>query len=380
MKILNVNMSLDRVTGGGSAERTLQISHSLVKAGHQITVLSTDTGLSSAYVQQSERWGLKVIALPSIWHRFYVSKPSYQLVRELVHEADVVHLMSHWTLINVLAYRAIKAYLKPYVVCPAGALQIFGRSRILKKLYNQCIGREIVCNANACIAVSTNEIAQFESYGIQADKVSVIPNGINADDFPESDGSSFRTESGIGDAPMILYMGRLNTIKGPDLLLEAFIRCNQDKRLRDYHLVFAGPDEDMQQELKRTMSKYGLDERIHFTGHISGNTKSDAYHAADFLVIPSRQEAMSIVVLEAGVTGTPVLITDRCGFDDVAKVGGGMVVPADVDGLQKGLVEMLQDKNSLIAMGAKLKAHVTANFTWDIITERYLNLYEKILH
>jgi len=128
------------------------------------------------------------------------------------------------------------------------------------------------------------------------------------------------------------------------------------------------------------MSKYGLDERIHFTGHISGNTKSDAYHAADFLVIPSRQEAMSIVVLEAGVTGTPVLITDRCGFDDVAKVGGGMVVPADVDGLQKGLVEMLQDKNSLIAMGAKLKAHVTANFTWDIITERYLNLYEKILH
>jgi glycosyltransferase involved in cell wall biosynthesis len=379
MKILNVNMSLDPVTGGGSTERTLQISRSLAKAGHQITVLSTDMGLSPAYVQHSEKWGLKIIALPSLWGRFYIPRPSQRLVRNLVHDADIVHLMSHWTLINVLVYRAIKGCAKPYVVCPAGALPIYGRSRILKKLYNQLIGREIVCHANACIAISPNEIEQFESYGIQSGKVFEIPNGINPDDFPESDGRGFRVRYGIGDAPMILYMGRLNIIKGPDLLLEAFCRCNQEGRLHDYHLVFAGADEGMQKELKRTVSKYGSGERVHFTGHISGDRKSDAYYAADLLVIPSRQEAMSIVVLEAGVTGTPVLITDRCGFEDVARVGGGLIVSADVDGLRRGLVEMLQDKKSLVTMGAKLKAHVTANFTWDTITERYLALYNEIL-
>ena len=379
MKILNVNMSLDQVRGGGSTERTLQISRSLVKAGHQVTVLSADAGLSPKNTHQEERRGLKIVALPSLWERFYVPKPSQALVMKLVQDADIVHLMSHWTLINVLAYRAVKVCAKPYVVCPAGALPIYGRSKILKKLYNQFFGRELVRHANACIAISTNEIEQFETYGIQAVKVSVIPNGINPDDFPESDGSGLRVTLGIGDEPVILFVGRLNFIKGPDLLLEAFCRCNQDGRLKGYHLVFAGPDEGMLQGLKRMASECGLNGRVHFTGHISGTERSDAYRAADFLVIPSRQEAMSIVVLEAGVTATPVLITDRCGFEDVAEVGGGMVVSATVDGLQRGLAEMLQDKNSLPTMGAKLKAHVTAHFTWDTITERYIALYKEIL-
>ena len=379
MKILNVNMSLDQVRGGGSTERTLQISRSLVKAGHQVTVLSASAGLSPENAQQEERRGLKIVALPSLWERFYVPKPSQPLVRKLVQDADIVHLMSHWTLINVLVYRAIKVCAKPYVVCPAGALPIYGRSKILKKLYNQFFGREIVRRANACIAISTNEIEQFGSYGIQAGKVSLIPNGINPDDFQENDAMGFRAEIGLGTAPVILFMGRLNIIKGPDLLLEAFCRCNQDGHLRNYHLVFAGADEGMQNELTHTVSKYGLDERVHFIGHIRGKGKSAAYYAADLLVIPSRQEAMSIVVLEAGVTATPVLITDRCGFEDVAEVGGGMVVSATVDGLQRGLAEMLQDKNSLPTMGAKLKAHVTAHFTWDTITERYLALYKEIL-
>ena len=380
MKILNVNMSLDRVTGGGSAERTIQISRSLAKAGHQVTILTTDVGLSPAYVQQIAQGVLKIVVLPSIWRRFYVPKSSRRLVRALVQEADIVHFMNHWTLINVSAYRAIKAYAKPYVICPAGALPIYGRSRALKKLYNRLIGREIVRRANACIAISPNEMEQFEMYGVQASKVFEIPNGINPQDFPESDGMKFRLQYDIGDAPMILYVGRLNMIKGPDLLLEAFLRCNRDSKLCDYHLVFAGPDEGMRQGLQRTVSKYGLEKRVHFTGHISGDIKSDAYRAADLLVIPSRQEAMSIVALEAGASVTPVLLTDRCGFDDIENIGGGMVVPADANGIQRGLVEMLHDKKVLAAMGERLQAYVITNFNWDIITERYVSLYKTILH
>lgn len=380
MRILSVNMSIDPVTGGGTAERSIQISRALIRAGHQCTVLTTDTGLPADYLRQCSKWGLNVVVLPSLWQRFYLPMPSGDLIKRLVADADVVNLMGHWTLINALVYRVVTKLAKPYTVCPAGALPIFGRSKVLKKIYNHFIGGEIILNANGCIAISPNEFDHFTSYGVQPDKISVIPNGINPDDYPESDGKKFRARYAIGDAPLILFLGRLNMIKGPDMLLEAFCRCSQDWCLYDYHLVLAGSDDGMQKELKRTVSKYGLGKRVHFTGHISGDRKSDAYHAADILVIPSRQEAMSIVVLEAGVTATPVLITDKCGFEDVEKVGGGMVVPANVEGLQRGLVEMLQDKNSLTPMGAKLKAHVTANFTWDIITERYLTLYKAILH
>ncbi|RJQ25936.1 glycosyltransferase [Candidatus Parcubacteria bacterium] len=373
-------MTLDPVTGGGSAERTLQISRALNRAGHQCTILTTDTGLSPAYLQQCKKWGLSVVALPSLWRRFYLPKPSQHLIKKLVAGADVVNLMSHWTLINALVYRAVKKLAKRYTVCPAGALPIFGRSKVLKKLYNHLIGREIILHANGCIAISPNEIKHFKSYGVQPDKVSVIPNGINPADYPESDGKKFRTRHGIGDAPMILFMGRLNIIKGPDMLLDAFCRCSQDKRMKTYHLVFAGPDGGMLNELRRMVETSGVKNRIHFTGHIGGSEKSEAYRAADFLAIPSRQEAMSIVVLEAGVTGTPVLLTDQCGFDDVAAVAGGMVVAASIEGLQKGLLSMTSDPEKLEIMGQNLREFTREHFLWDNMVNSYLELFSRIMH
>ena len=379
MKILNVNMTLDPVTGGGSAERTLQISRALNRAGHQCTILTTDTGLSPAYLQQCSKWGLNVVALPSLWKRFYLPRPSQYLIKKLVAGADVVNLMSHWTLINALVYRAVKKLSKPYTVCPAGTLTIFGRSRVLKELYNHLVGREIVLYANGHIAISPNEIEQFKSYGVQPGRVTVIPNGINPDDFSESDGKKFRARHGIGDAPLILFLGRLNIIKGPDMLLDAFCRCSQDERMKAYHLVFAGPDGGMLNALKRMVEASDVKDRVHFTGHIGSSEKSDAYRSAEFLVIPSRQEAMSIVVLESGITGTPVLITDQCGFDDVAAVAGGMVVAASVEGLQEGLLAMTGNPARSEIMGQYLEKFTREHFLWNHMVNRYLELFSRIM-
>ncbi len=378
MNILNVNVTIDPVSGGGSAERSLQISRSLSCAGHRCTILTNDTGLLPAYLQQCRKLGLSVVALPSLWRRFYLPKPSQDLIKKLVADADVVNLMNHWTLINALVYRTAKKLEKPYTVCPAGSLPIFGRSKVLKQLYNHLIGREIILHANGCIAISPNEIDHFKSYGVQKDKVSVIPNGINPADYPESDGKNFRVLHGIGDAPIILFLGRLNIIKGPDMLLEAFCRSSQDGRIKTYHLVFAGPDGGMLNKLRQMVESSSVKNRVHFIGHISGSEKAEAYRAADLLAIPSRQEAMSIVVLEAGITGTPVLITDQCGFDDVATVAGGMVVAASIQGLQKGLLSMTNDPERLEIMGQNLKEFTRENFLWDHLVNRYLELFSRI--
>jgi glycosyltransferase involved in cell wall biosynthesis len=91
----------------------------------------------------------------------------------------------------------------------------------------------------------------------------------------------------------------------------------------------------------------GIIDRVHYIGFISDEAKSQAYHAADLLVIPSRKEAMSIVVLEAGITGTPVLLTDQCGLSEVESIEGGKVVTASVEGLQSGLIALLTDNAKL---------------------------------
>lgn len=375
MRVLNVHTRLDPVTGGGTAERTFQMSRYLVKHRIRCTLLTTSYRLTED--RQNELEGVDLVALPCIIPRYFIPKLHLRKIQKAVESADIIHLMGHWTFINALVYSIAHRLNKPYVVCPAGALPIYGRSRIIKKIYNYVIGNRIIHNANGHIAIAVNEINQFQAYGVGAGKIFIIPNGINAEDFQATDAAGFRKKYGLGNNSFIMFMGRLNSIKGPDLLLRAF--CNVKDKLQDFHLVFVGPDGGMLSELKEMAVRLGGSGRVHFTGYIGGGEKSQAYHAADLLVIPSRQEAMSIVVLEAGIVGTPVLLTDQCSFDEVERIGGGMVVPASVDGLKKGLLGILKNPDKLTAMGGNLKKYVIASYTWDSVISKYLKLYHQIL-
>jgi glycosyltransferase involved in cell wall biosynthesis len=264
----------------------------------------------------------------------------------------------------------------PYVICPAGALPIYGRSRRLKQLYNVIAGTRIVRNASVCIAISPDELEHFAAYGVQSHKVRIIPNGIDPDEYAESDGTKFRARFRIGEHPFVLFVGRLNPIKGPDLLLQAFCALKND--FPDFHLVFAGPDGGMLKDLQYMARDEGLTERVHFVGYIGGADKTSAYRAASLLAIPSRQEAMSIVVLEAGVSKTPVLITDRCGLNDIAGFGAKIVAPT-VEGIRNGLSEMLADRASLAAKGEQLGVLTRDRFLWKSIVQTYITLFEQLL-
>ena len=88
---------------------------------------------------------------------------------------------------------------------------------------------------------------------------------------------------------------------------------------------------------------------------------------------------MSIVAIEAGICGTPVLITDQCGFDEVLEIDRRWVVPATVQGLAKGLCAMLQDTDGLILTSKPWKRLVMRRYTWENIISKYVILYNKLL-
>lgn len=379
MKILNVNMSIDPVLGGGTAERTLQMSLCLAKKGIECSILTINTGLNAEYIKKIEKAGVKIYALPAINNRFYLPRYGFgKIINRLVQESDIIHIMNHWTVLNCLVFIETKKLNKPYVICPAGALHIYGRSKFSKKAYNWLTGIKIVRNAICHIAVTSDEINQFFTYGVKPESICVIPNGISAEEYQESNIEEFRRKYRLGNNPFIMFIGRLNHIKGPDLLLQAF--CNIKDKIGGYHLVFAGPDGGMLSKLKRMSNRHGVENRVHFIGYAGGKDKSRAYHTADLVIIPSRQEAMSIVVLEAGITKTPVLITDRCGFNDISDIDGGMVVEATVEGLEKGLVKILKDSSDLKNMGKNLYRYTYDSFIWDKVVNSYINLYQRILN
>ncbi len=377
MKILNVNNILDPVSGGGTAERTLQVSRALASMGADCTILTLDIGVNGDL--RNKAGSVRVVALPCRLERYFLPSLSWNTISELVRHADVVQLMNHWTVLNGIVFRYLRQLGKPYIICPAGSIPIFGRSRTLKSIYDCVLGRKIIRHAKKVIAISRKEVDDIACYGVEPGMITLIPNGVDGSEYVAADDVGFRKKYRIPDVPFLLFMGRLNAIKGPDLLLEAFARVAGEGRF-PHHLVFAGPDAGMMSLLRHLTVNAGVADRVHFIGYVGGIDKSHALHAADMLVIPSRQEAMSIVVLEAGAAGLPVVITDQCGFDDISVIGGGVVVQATSDAIYSGLMEMLGKGAAIRGMGENLRHYVAERFMWDSAARLYMELFSSILN
>ena len=142
MRILNVNNTLNPLTGGGTAERTFQMSRALARAGIPCTVLTTDVSLGDDRTRELK--GTQIVTCPAVWPRFFVPEFSVHKIRRAVAQADVIHLMGHWSVLNAFVYLIATRLRRPYVVCPAGALPIYGRSRLLKGMYNRVVGRRLI--------------------------------------------------------------------------------------------------------------------------------------------------------------------------------------------------------------------------------------------
>lgn len=374
MTVLIVSHLLARATGGGVMMRAMAVARALGREGLDVRLIGTDSGMTAADAAHFS--GLSHSLIRSALPRFVVPLPVPGELSRAVRQADVVLLFNHWTLLNLLVYRAARRHGVPHVVCPSGALTLGARSHGLKRLYHAAGGRRLVRDAARWVATTALEREDFTGYGVPADRVDVIPNAVDLADARAADADDrgvhrLRAQFGLGDAPIILFMGRLNTTKGPDLLLDAFGRVAAGHPR--HQLVFGGRDEGMLPILEARARALGLRDRVRFIGHLDPTDCAAAYRAAALLVVPSRQEAMSLVALEAAVEGTPVMMTDVCGFD-VARVGGGLVVPPTVDGIAGGLDRLLACESSLPGIGAALRAHVRSTYAWSAIAPRWVDV------
>jgi glycosyltransferase involved in cell wall biosynthesis len=374
IRVLSVNHLLDPVTGGGTAERTFQLCRLLAQADVDCTLLTLDVGITPQ--RRLELAGVRIVALTCLFRRFFIPRISWHALRAEVRAAHVVHMMGHWTLLNALVFLAARREGRPYVVCPAGFLTVTGRSAFLKRIYNAIVGWRIIRGAAGHIAITTGEIPAFSDYGVAADRIVVIPNGVPPSEARIRNCAEFLSRHGLQGRKFVLFLGRLSYIKGPELLLEAF--ANIAGRLPEFDLVYAGPDDGLLAELRRYALRHGLGSRVHFIGYIGGDDKACALQSCELLAIPSRLEAMSIVALEAGSHGKPVLLTDQCGFNEVELVRGGIVTKPTVRAIEEGLMQMAANPGDLTQMGARLKAFVQQEYTWSIVIEKHLALFKEI--
>jgi glycosyltransferase involved in cell wall biosynthesis len=138
-----------------------------------------------------------------------------------------------------------------------------------------------------------------------------------------------------------LFLSRIHSKKGCDLLLEALARVAEAHP--DLDLVMAGPDEEgLRPQLEAQAKRLRISARVHWTGMLEGDLKWGAFHAAEAFVLPSHQENFGIAVVEALACGLPVLISDQVNiWPDIVEDAAGIVNPDTAEGTYRSMTTLL---------------------------------------
>ncbi len=389
MKILQVSNSFKYAwESGGMARTAYDLSKHLVQRGHEVTVFATEKGLSKDF-KVTRNQPVIVDGIETYYFRNvsnYLAERTFTIpyrlpfaARKRLKEFDVIHIHDYRRLaVPVIHYYARK-YNVPYVLQAHGSLTTFFQKGWLKRTFDAVWGFRILKDASKAIAVTRIEAEQYKHMGVSEDRIEVISHGIDLSEFDNLPGrGEFRREYDLDSKQkIILYLGRIDKIKGLDLLVEAFTELS--KSLNSVRLVIVGPVSRDLPSLKKLVADLGIGNKVLFTGPLYEEEKLKAYVDADVYVLPSSYEMFGITALEACACGTPVIVTDRCGVADVINGQAGLVVPHDEEQLRQALLHMLGDDKLRQEFGEKGKSLVRAKFNWEKIAKQVERVYKEIL-
>lgn len=216
----------------------------------------------------------------------------------------------------------------------------------------------------------------YRKAGIPEDRLAMIPSGIGAEEPPAVDPAAVRLELGLaGDAPLVIFAGRLAAQKGVADLIAALDLLHYGMPELRTLIVGDGP---LRSQLEELAHAFRLDSRVHFLGH--RNDVPRLLAAADLLVLPSLYEGLPNVVLEAMRFAKPVVATAAPGTTEVVADGrtGLLVPPGDPPALARAMRTVLRDPDLARRLGAEGRTRVDAEFRADTMIARFADLYETL--
>jgi len=242
------------------------------------------------------------------------------------------------------------------------------------------------------IVATDGERSQIEEMSQEyRGKTSVIPPGVDLTVFHPYVQSEARQQLEIPlDNSMVLFVGRIEPLKGVDTLLHAmqYLKDSGEMPSEMYMSVIGGdpakPRETRHAELEKLMAlrdELGLSDLVTFLGRRDQETLHRYYAAADVVVMPSHYESFGMVALEAMACGTPVIATDVGGLSQLVRDGEtGFLVPGmDAVALAERLGQVLSDKELREHLGGKAAEYAEA-YAWPGIAEQIIDLYKYTLN
>lgn len=211
-------------------------------------------------------------------------------------------------------------------------------------------------------------------YGVSAQKIKVIYPGVNHNLFYPSRAKTAFQETGFSEEDKILlYVGRVEPIKGLMTIIEAFALLNKSRNPLLRLIVIGGGKKGSElsynpevKRVKAAVETFGLTEKIVFLGSKEQKALKDFYSAADVLIVPSLYESFGLVVVEALACGTPVLVSKVGKMRTIVKEGrnGFSFAPGSPEVLANGIKKFFQKKD-LLWEEARIRQDIIDRFSWD---------------
>lgn len=384
MKIAQVNVYFQPFMVGGAEWYVYNISRELVERGHEVHVFTAATygGKTAPDTEMIE--GITVHRLPLKIDWSYRMKVWDGLGEALdAQHFDIIHTYDYAQPHSVEALRAGERARTGTVLTVFDVHSMIPRvwyKQLPMRMLEGYMARRTLPEASAILVRAPNLVDPLVEMGGLLDRIRVTSSGVRDESLGIFDGAGFRLRHQIESSPTVLFVGRLNPLKGPQYLLEAAPMIL--KRFPETQFVFVGPDQSRYGKvLKSKASKLGLGSRFHYLGPIYDFAeKMAAYSSCDVFVLPTAYEGTSQSIFEAMAQGKPVVSTRVGGvpYQLTDGIEGHLVPYADAGALGSAIIEILEDRRLCAQMGTRGRQRVMSQ-RYSVLTSDLERIYEEVM-
>jgi D-inositol-3-phosphate glycosyltransferase len=294
--------------------------------------------------------------------------------------ADVLHA-NYW-LSGLVAHRIKHELDLPFVSTFHTLARVKAEGGDMEPEWRERAESEIISCADAICVSCTEEQRQFlRLYGQPAGKIEIIAPGVEHAFFAPGERSGARNALGLpADAPVLLFVGRIQPLKGPDVAVRALAAMHRPDAL----LLIVGGASGQEggsemAHVKRLITELGVESQVRFVEPQPHHILSTYYRAADAVIVPSRSESFGLVALEASACGIPVVASAVGGLLTLVDHGsnGFLVEDRDPQLFAEHINDILDHPAMAAAMGQR-GADRARQYTWGFAAARLRRVYSDL--
>ena len=385
MKILMLTWEYPPRVVGGISKVVYDLSHKMVKEGNEVTVVTYKDGDNVKYYENDK--GVEVYRVDNYMIRpnnfiDWIMQLNFNMItkaNEIINKNgkfDVIH--AHDWLVAYSAKSIKESYNIP-LISTIHATES-GRNSGIHDETQRYINdsewmltyesSEVIVNSN----YMKNEVQRL--FGLPYDKINVIPNGVNLQLFSNVNVDyDFRRQYAMDNEKIILYVGRLVYEKGIQNLIAAMPKILD--RYHDSKLIICGRG-GMIDDLREQVKYLGIDNKVYFAGYCDSKKMQKMYKCADVAVFPSTYEPFGIVAIESMLSGTPTIVSDVGGLNEIVEHGvtGMKSYAGNANSIADSVLALLFDPKLCASISQNAIKKVKENYNWAKITDNTYYVYQ----